>query len=85
MTLLFGELTIRHMVTFCASCARETVGGPVMRGGWLYCSISCAREPGASNRAWHGRLQLGGEDRLFEKAGQVERLSAVAPATRPLL
>jgi hypothetical protein len=49
-----------------------------MRGGWLYCSISCAREPGASNRAWHGRLQLRGEDRLLEKGGQAERLSAAA-------
>jgi hypothetical protein len=49
-----------------------------MRGGWLYCSISCAREPGASNRAWYGRLQLRGEDRLFERAGQIERLSTAA-------
>src|SRR5205807_9766539 len=44
------------MVAFCASCARETVGGAVLRGGWLFCSIECAREPGASSSAWQGRL-----------------------------
>jgi len=36
------------MTAFCASCAGEIAGGPVLRAGWLYCSISCAREPGAA-------------------------------------
>ena len=42
------------MSAFCASCACETGDGPVLRGGWLYCSFACAREPGASHRAWRG-------------------------------
>jgi hypothetical protein len=49
-----------------------------MRGGWLYCSISCAREPGASNRAWFGRLQGRGEEPLLAKPVPVERPSGFA-------
>ena len=64
---------MRPMTAFCASCAREMVGGPVMRGGWLYCSFSCAREPGASNRAWHGRLKGRTEEQALEQLVQVDR------------
>ncbi|HEY8679969.1 MAG TPA: hypothetical protein VIN01_02840 [Candidatus Dormibacteraeota bacterium] len=48
------------------------VGGPVMRGGWFYCSFSCAREPGASNRAWHGRLKGRTEEQVLEKLVQID-------------
>jgi hypothetical protein len=61
--------TIMGMTAFCASCAREIIDGPVLRGGWLYCSFSCAREPGAAftagrewARAWLGRRAVQGED-----------------------
>jgi len=46
------------MTAFCASCAGEIVGGPVLRGGWLFCSIPCAREPGAA-QAPAARVPLG--------------------------
>jgi hypothetical protein len=45
------------MTAFCASCAGEIVGGPVLRGGWLYCSIPCAREPGGA-QSREARLPL---------------------------
>ena len=48
------------------------VGGPVMRGGWFYCSFSCAREPGASNRAWHGRLKGRTEEQVLEKLVRID-------------
>ena len=43
-----------------------------MRGGWFYCSFSCAREPGASNRAWHGRLKGRTEEQVLEKLVQLK-------------
>jgi hypothetical protein len=66
------------MIAFCASCARETVDGPVLRGGWLYCSLACAREPGASTLAWQGSLQGRKEARILETVDEAERLSLLA-------
>jgi hypothetical protein len=34
------------MISFCAACLREILDGPILRGGWLFCSIGCAHEPG---------------------------------------
>jgi hypothetical protein len=73
MLSLVAMRNMRPMTAFCASCAREMVGGPVMRGGWLYCSFSCAREPGASNRAWHGRLKGRTEEPALEQLVHADR------------
>lgn len=34
------------VIVFCVACLREIVEGPILRGGWLFCSIGCAHEPG---------------------------------------
>ena len=34
------------MIVFCAACLGEIADGPILRGGWLFCSIGCAHEPG---------------------------------------
>ena len=72
------------MIAFCASCARETVDGPVLRGGWLYCSLACAREPGASTLAWQGRLLGRKGEQALASADQAERISILALQSAPL-
>ena len=53
------------------------VGGAVLRGGWLFCSFSCARQPGASNRAWHGRLKGPSDELVLEEVVQLDRSSGL--------
>lgn len=57
---------------FCASCCGALDGGAVLRGGWIFCSLECAREPGLRSILFvafapgaAGRPQVGIRDSLL--------------------